>query len=147
MYAYAWQNPLSYVDRLGLGPKTKGRGKGERGATGGSSGQRTGNKYKHCRDHPTNPKLIQCKHHQTGKWIDKPKPADWPGNAGVQEMTITIPKRNQDCPYCLSARDAALLALGTGIIILDIVTIPSGEGACGVAIIRYVLTRGPKYAF
>lgn len=70
-YSYANGNPLRWSDPWGLSP-------GERGATGGSSGQRTGNKYKHCRDHPTDPTKIVCRHHQTGKWIEKPKPADWP---------------------------------------------------------------------
>jgi hypothetical protein len=53
------------------------RSRGERGATGGSSGKRTDNPYKHCRDHPTDPNKIECQDHQTGKWIPKPKPADW----------------------------------------------------------------------
>lgn len=52
-------------------------GRGERGATGGSSGKGTSNPYKHCRDNPNDPKTILCKDHQTGKWVKKPKPADW----------------------------------------------------------------------
>jgi hypothetical protein len=54
------------------------RGKGERGATGGSSGKGTDNPYKHCKEDPTDPNYIICKDHQTGKKIRKPKPADWP---------------------------------------------------------------------
>jgi hypothetical protein len=53
-------------------------GRGERGATGGTSGQSSANPYKHCRIDPTNPNFIICKHHQTGKDVRKPKPADWP---------------------------------------------------------------------
>ncbi|ABX38139.1 YD repeat protein [Delftia acidovorans SPH-1] len=53
------------------------RGRGERGATGGSSGQNSKNPYKHCRDHPSDPNKIECKDHQTGKWIPKPKPPNW----------------------------------------------------------------------
>jgi predicted lipid-binding transport protein (Tim44 family) len=49
-------------------------------------GRNTDNPYKHCREHPTNPNMIECKHHQTGKWIPKPKPADWPGSAAKSEM-------------------------------------------------------------
>ena len=75
LYGYANQNPLVFTDAFGLNPRG-----GERGATGGSSGQNSNNPYKHCRQHPTKPNKIQCKHHQTGKWIDKPKPADWPGD-------------------------------------------------------------------
>lgn len=54
------------------------RGRGERGATGGTSGKGTNNPYKHCRDHPTDPNKIICKDHQTGKTNEKKKPADWP---------------------------------------------------------------------
>jgi RHS repeat-associated protein len=57
---------------------TESRGRGERGATGGSSGKGTNNPYKHCRDHPTDPNKIICKDHQTGKTNEKKKPADWP---------------------------------------------------------------------
>lgn len=53
------------------------RGRGERGATGGSSGQNSNNPYKHCRDHPSDLNKIECKDHQTGKWIPKPKPDNW----------------------------------------------------------------------
>jgi hypothetical protein len=53
-------------------------GRGERGATGGTSGQNTANPYKHCKIDPTNPNFIICKNHQTGKDVRKPKPADWP---------------------------------------------------------------------
>ena len=56
---------------------TESRGRGERGASGGSSGNNTDNPYKHCRDHPTEPTKILCKHHQTGKEIPKEKPPNW----------------------------------------------------------------------
>lgn len=66
-------NALWDTDPLGLAG-----GRGERGATGGAGGQNSDNPYKHCRQHPTDPNKIECKHHQTGKWISKPKPSDWP---------------------------------------------------------------------
>lgn len=67
-----WLN--DFIDRC-----MESRGRGERGATGGSSGKGTDNPYKHCRNHPTDPKKILCKDHQTGKTVEKKKPADWPG--------------------------------------------------------------------
>ncbi|WP_277344475.1 RHS repeat domain-containing protein, partial [Metapseudomonas otitidis] len=71
-YAYVMGNPLTSMDELGLSPR------GERGASGGSSGKNSSSPYKHCRNHPTDPTKIICKHHQTGKDIVKPKPDDWP---------------------------------------------------------------------
>ena len=56
------------------------RARGERGATGGAAGTRTNNPYKHCRNHPTDPNKIICRNHQTGKAVEKKKPADWPKN-------------------------------------------------------------------
>jgi RHS repeat-associated protein len=53
------------------------RGRGERGATGGTSGTRTDNPYKKCRLDPKDPKFILCVHHQTGKEVRKPTPPDW----------------------------------------------------------------------
>jgi len=54
----------------------------ERGATGGSSGTRTDNPYKHCKQDPDDPNFIICVDHQTGKKERKKKPADWPnGNS------------------------------------------------------------------
>ncbi|MBC5768703.1 RHS repeat-associated core domain-containing protein [Ramlibacter albus] len=64
---------------------TESRGRGERGATGGSSGKGTNNPYKHCRNHPTDPDKILCKDHQTGKTVEKKKPADWPGDETKQK--------------------------------------------------------------
>jgi RHS repeat-associated protein len=93
-YSYADANPIVVRDFLGLNP----RGRGERGATGGSSGQNTANKYKHCENHPTNPNKIRCKHHQTGKKKDKNKPSDWPKdkeNQGNQEKSMC--SDNTDC--------------------------------------------------
>jgi RHS repeat-associated protein len=72
LYGYVAGNPLNAFDALGLAGR-----KGERGATGGSSGQRTDNPYKHCREIAGDPDSIECKHPHTGKWIKKKKPADW----------------------------------------------------------------------
>ncbi|MFO1121921.1 MAG: RHS repeat-associated core domain-containing protein [Hyphomicrobiales bacterium] len=75
VYAYAMNSPIQIVDEEG------GAGRrGERGTTGGSSGKQTANPYKHCKEHPTDSMKIRCRDHQTGKWITKPKPADWPGS-------------------------------------------------------------------
>jgi len=76
----AWPKllPDEWVDRI-IEWCTESRGRGERGATGGSSGKGTDNPYKHCRNHPTDPNKIICKDHQTGKTVEKKKPADWPG--------------------------------------------------------------------
>ncbi|HEV6968649.1 RHS repeat-associated core domain-containing protein [Roseateles sp.] len=66
----------SIVD--GISSILESRSSGERGATGGSSGQGTANPYKHCKDHPSDPTKIICTDHQTGKKVTKPKPKDWP---------------------------------------------------------------------
>lgn len=92
-YLYANANPLAFVDPEGLSGNRGGRGQ-----TGGSSGQNTPNKYKHCRNHPTDPSKIICKHKTSGKWIPKPKPADWPkdplvacdGNCRKTAEVITV---------------------------------------------------------
>ncbi|WP_363798206.1 RHS repeat-associated core domain-containing protein [Lysobacter firmicutimachus] len=72
-YSYVGGSPLDYLDPEGLA-----RGRGERGATGGSSGKGTANPYKHCWEDPTDSAFIICKDHQSGKKIRKPKPSDWP---------------------------------------------------------------------
>lgn len=75
-YEYVISNPLALVDIDGLEP---GGGRGERGATGGASGQRTNNPNKKCREFdPPDPDSVECRHHQTGKWIKKPRPPGMP---------------------------------------------------------------------
>lgn len=69
--------PDEWVDKI-IDWCMENRSRGERGATGGTSGAGTNNPYKHCRDHPTDPNKIICKDHQTGKTVEKKKPADWP---------------------------------------------------------------------
>jgi RHS repeat-associated protein len=71
LFGYVLGDPVNGISPFGLA------GDGERGATGGSSGQHSKNKYKHCWLDPNDPNFIICKHHQTGKRIRKPKPADW----------------------------------------------------------------------
>jgi len=70
-YVYADGDPLDELDPLGLDP-----GGRDRGQSGGSSGRGTDNPYKHCKEDPTNPKMIICKD-KDGKKIKKPKPWDW----------------------------------------------------------------------
>ncbi len=72
VYGYVGSRPIVVVDLTGLEPPT-----GERGATGGSSGQGTDNPYKHCKEDPNDPTYIICRDHQTGKKTRKKKPADW----------------------------------------------------------------------
>jgi RHS repeat-associated protein len=82
-YSYAGNTPISLTDPTGLEPP---RG-GERGATGGAGGQNTNNPSKHCRElNPPEEKFVECKHHQTGKWIRKPRPANMPFPGSKSEM-------------------------------------------------------------
>lgn len=62
---------------------------------------------------------------------------------GMKERRLPIPKI---CERCVEPKRSnvgkwiavgALCTAGTAIIIFDIVTVPSGEGACGVVLIRY----------
>ena len=62
---------------------------------------------------------------------------------GMKERKLPIPKI---CERCVEPKRVdvgkwiavgALCTAGTAIIIFDIVTVPSGEGACGAALIRY----------
>jgi len=82
-YSYAGDTPLLLTDPTGQEPP---RG-GERGATGGAGGQNTGNPSKHCRElSPPEQGFVECKHHQTGKWIRKPRPANMPFPGAKSEM-------------------------------------------------------------
>lgn len=56
------------VDPLGLAGN---------GGVGNSSGLGTNSPYKHCREVLGEPNKIECKVKSTGKWVKKPKPADW----------------------------------------------------------------------
>ena len=78
IYNMMMEEAMAAADARSRGEPIASRGRGERGATGGTSGQGSANPYKHCRIDPTNPNFIICKHHQTGKDVKKPKPADWP---------------------------------------------------------------------
>jgi len=74
-YTYSQDSPLALTDPTGEEPP---RG-GERGATGGAGGQNTNNPSKGCRElKPPELGFVECKHHQTGKWIRKPRPANMP---------------------------------------------------------------------
>jgi RHS repeat-associated protein len=82
-YSYAGNTPIALTDPTGLEPP---RG-GERGATGGAGGQNTNNPSKHCRElNPPEEKFVECKHHQTGKWIRKPRSANMPFPGAKSEM-------------------------------------------------------------
>lgn len=73
--------------------------------------------------------------------------------SGLKEAEFPIPQLcDKKCPAVSSSSVAkwaavgALCAAGTAIIVFDVVTIPSGEGACGVVMIRYAcqLLKAPK---
>ncbi len=126
LYSYVGNNPLNVLDLLGLEPVG-----GERGGTGGSCGQNTNNKYKHCRNHPTNPKKIICRHHQTGKEIVKEKPKDWPeekekGGGKSQADLVSEPGLGWVNPQIIGG---GLIITGGALIIGDIILGgPTGEG-------------------
>lgn len=73
-YGYVGGNALLFVDPTGESPRG-----GERGASGGVGGQNSANPYKHCREfNPPQRNAIECKHHQSGKWVKKPRPPEMP---------------------------------------------------------------------
>jgi RHS repeat-associated protein len=73
-YTYVNSNPLSFIDPEGLEP-----GRGERGASAGAGGQNTNNPGKNCRElDPPEENFVECRHHQTGKWIKKHRPPGMP---------------------------------------------------------------------
>jgi len=61
--------------------------KGERGATGGVGGKNTDHPFKHCREFdPPDPKFVQCRDHQSGKRVKKPRPPEMPYPGPKAEM-------------------------------------------------------------
>ncbi len=103
-------DPINGIDPLGLA-----RG-GERGATGGSSGQNSKNKYKHCWLDPNDPNFIICKHHQTGKTTRKPKPKDWDEVKNAREI----------CPSSCQDLAAGAAIIGSGYLLYRCIrTLPS----------------------
>jgi RHS repeat-associated protein len=109
-YQYVDGNPIDGLDPLGLANG------GGRGITGGSSGRGTANKYKHCKNHPSDPKKIICVDKGTGKKIEKPKPADWPKDAKFE---------------C----DTGCQAIGAGIIVGCVVTCAIAPHLCGFVVL------------
>jgi RHS repeat-associated protein len=115
-YGYASQNPVQRIDQEGLadvcadtgGAVLCGKNSGERGATGGSSGQNTDNPYKGCKTDPSDPRFIICRDFQTGKKVRKPKPADFPPNR--------MEEAGQQCKTCTMAAEV-VVAGGTSYII------------------------------
>ena len=69
-YGYAFDNPVSFFDSTGEA------GRGNRG-DGSASGSGTNQPYKHCKQHPTKPNMLQCKRKRDGKKVDIPKPPGW----------------------------------------------------------------------
>ena len=67
-YRYVGNDPVRLVDPEGLSKES---------GVGGCDGKGTKNPYKHCKEVPGNPNLIECKDKRTGKKKRKPKPADW----------------------------------------------------------------------
>jgi RHS repeat-associated protein len=86
VYGYGLGSPLIFVDLTGENAGRGGGRRGERGATGGSSGRGTDNPYKHCRPLKGDDTKIECQDHQTGQWKTKPKPADWDDYKKKSEM-------------------------------------------------------------
>lgn len=67
-------SPLHFTDIFGLAPP-----RGERGATGSVGGKNSNNPYKHCREfNPPQRNFVECRHHQSGKYIKKPRPPEMP---------------------------------------------------------------------
>ncbi|NPU93026.1 MAG: hypothetical protein HPY82_14050 [Gammaproteobacteria bacterium] len=112
VYAYVENNPLIFQDEHGLAG-----GRGERGATGGSSGRGTGNQYKHCRPHPTDPTKIICRHHQTGKDIIKPKPADFPQDRSKRSEPEDGQPSQSECSECATTAVVVVGAAGVTYIV------------------------------
>lgn len=99
-YAYADSNPLSWIDPEGLEPRG-----GERGATGGAGGQHTNNPNKKCRElNPPDRRFVECKHHQSGKWIRRPRPP---------EMPFPEPQKSEMCgEQCKETMPTVVMTVG-----------------------------------
>ena len=67
-YRYVSNSPINFADPSGLSKES---------GVGGCDGKGTKNPYKHCKEVPGNPNMIECKDKKTGKKKRKPKPADW----------------------------------------------------------------------
>jgi RHS repeat-associated protein len=125
-YLHVDGRPLSDVDPLGLAG-----GRGERGVTGGAGGQNTNNPYKHCRElSPPEVGFVECRHHQTGKWIRKPRPEQMPfpkPKPATQGMCESV-----DCQRVVS------VIVGGAVVFVAACTLPAwapllGLGALGAA--------------
>ena len=68
IYRYVSNSPINFADPSGLSKES---------GVGGCDGKGTKNPYKHCKEVPGNPNMIECKDKKTGKKKRKPKPADW----------------------------------------------------------------------
>jgi hypothetical protein len=91
-------------------------GRGNQG-DGSASGKNTSNPYKHCREVPGKPNKIKCKRKRDGKWVELPKPADWPGNSSSFSC-------EENCQQVIKTiRDV------TGAIIIIILTVCTGGAA------------------
>lgn len=117
LFGYAANDPVNLIDLNGLEPTG-----GERGATGGSSGQGTGGKYKHCREHPTDPNKIVCRHHQTGKWITKNKPADWDDEKAKENSSSNQFITNAPCK---TAANVAIVGVAAYLVYRGLRVLPS----------------------
>jgi RHS repeat-associated protein len=77
-YTYVLNDPVNWFDPDGLARK------GNKG-DGSASGKNTSNPYKHCKQHPSKPNMLQCKD-KNGKKKDVPKPPWWDDNNDKKEM-------------------------------------------------------------
>ena len=98
-YLYVEANSLDLSDPDGL------TSRGERGASGGAAGQHSNTPHKRCRElDPPETNFVECKHHQTGKWVKVRRP---PGMPFPSE-----PKKSEMCD--VDCQSTAVWVVGAG---------------------------------
>lgn len=110
------QNPLVWIDPFGLASKGNG-------GDGSATGKNTANPYKHCREVPGKPNKIKCKRKRDGKWVELPKPADWPGNAGGSNNSNSM-----SCGDTCERNWALVFITGVGYVLLNVCTLGAAGG-------------------
>ncbi len=99
VFAYA-PNPTGFTDPLGLS-------RGGNGGDGSAGGKNTSNPYKHCKQHPTKPNMLQCKDKHSGKTKEVPKPDNWDA----------LNNKSVVCDDCVKTAGKVAGAAGAGYII------------------------------